>query len=371
MTILPILRNGDAFTLLKPSGSALTLKAGDLIKAEVLDVPELGKLTVRIIPVVGKSAVVTVQSNLPFAEGDMIHLKVAGGEAEVRLQFMGMEKTAGARPEKVAQDMPALMQGILSRLPEAKLMSRELSMFRDLFRSIPEGLKSSHPEFLLLEKIMPEIERLTGTLLKSSVEDSGVLFETKLRLAARDLPGQSTGSQQKVFSAEEDLKGLLLRVREALGDEKISGLLKQEGVNVADLRELSDKFLRNIEFFQLSSRMNDILYTYLPVSWHEMKDGEISFKRRETEGNSSYACDINLDLEPCGKISASVTLHEGGFYISLRTDSPLTKTLIENGRPVLEKKFSDAGMRIMAINVTEKDGISFGPERRAGLDLKA
>lgn len=368
---IPIIKNGDSFALLKPSGTVLSLKAGDLIKAEVLDVPELGKLTVRIIPVVGKSAVVTVQSKLHFVEGDMIHLKVAGGEAEVRLQFMGMEKTAGARPEKIAQDLPALMKGILTQLSDAKLMSREISMFRDLFRSIPEGLKSSHPEFLLLEKIMPEIERLTGALLKSSVEDSGVLFETKLRLASRDLPWQSTGSQQKVFSPEQDLKGLLFRVREALNDEKISGLLKQEGVNVADLRELSDKFLKNIEFFQLSSRMNDILYTYLPVLWHEMRDGELSFKRRETEGNSSHTCDINLDLEPSGKISASVTLHEGGFYISLRTDNPLTKTLIENGRHVLEKKFSDSGMRIIAMNVTEKDGISFGPDSRAGVNVKA
>ncbi len=64
---------------------------------------------------------------------------------------------------------------------------------------------------------------------------------------------------------------------------------------------LIDGLIKDIETFQVLSKTTNSFYTFLPISWQELKDGEISFKRGQSDAKGiPYSCRINLDLERFG-----------------------------------------------------------------------
>jgi flagellar hook-length control protein FliK len=131
-----------------------------------------------------------------------------------------------------------------------------------------------------------------------------------------------------------------------------------------------DKLLRNLEFFQLTSHVNDAVYTFLPLSWQELRDDELSFKKSRDEKNESYTCEINLDLEPLGKLNVSVTVSEGRFFVTFYTEESSLKEVIGACAGLLESRFSDAGLLLAAVNVTQKEKVSFGVKKERGLHIR-
>src|SRR5208337_4526814 len=100
----------------------------------------------------------------------------------------------------------------------------------------------------------------------------------------------------------------------AAQDSKAPVAAKETIQAAADLRNLQGKIeglLKDVETFQALSKTTDSFYTFLPVTWKELKDGDLAFKRgREgSTGGATSSCRINLSLDGFGSLSILVLMN--------------------------------------------------------------
>lgn len=438
MQIPVIITNDSVYSFYRSFGKALQFSIGDIVRGEVIKAMGSGALSLRITTNSGETGLIAARTDLPLTTGAQVMLRVAGGEGEIRLQLVGTASEGSLINNQPPKDtVPAKLINILSGMADAKLQSEDLLTLRQVFTRIPEAVKTAFPEFRALEKLMPEIAKLNPELMQKSVEGSGVLFETKLKLLSQDLllqgeggtpgfviegdedqvkllrqvmsdeavltavkasgttetdlaatidkvirdvmdpQGKSSGHAQAAgtagkpgFTPETDQKALLLKLGDLLRDDDVISSLKAAGVNAPEVSGVVERLLKNIEFFQLSSKVNDLLYTFLPVTWQEMRDGDITFKQESRSGGRAFTCDINLDLITLGRLAISITLFEGSYHVTFYADDAATRSLIEAEKGQLETGFSEGGMPLRVVSVAARRGSSFGMADKKGLDIK-
>ncbi|KJU82225.1 hypothetical protein MBAV_005575 [Candidatus Magnetobacterium bavaricum] len=361
----------------------------------------------------------------------------------------------------------------MSELSENKLQSEDLQTLKTAFEAIPVSIKSNYPEFSMFSKFAPNIEQVDGNLLKSAIEGSGVLFETKLKTAVmqeiRQAPDvllakdtlhgvinvATLGLEELkgikfdirgalntiVFKAEEglyalqevksdidlrqllnaplekvelalklpiadklrdsltflkqklleimqthdpskheepktsinfadDQKSLLFRLQDVLSEGRVADILKYSVGRRDDIPDIVERLIKHIEFFQVSSKANDMVYSFVPFSWQGLRDGEMLFKKNKYSSKKTFTCDINLNLWQLGKLSISATVSDRVFFISFRAERAETKDLIVAHRGELERRFAKAGLSLQVINVAMKETIDFAEAKNTNaLDL--
>ncbi|MCG6552300.1 MAG: flagellar hook-length control protein FliK, partial [Candidatus Magnetominusculus sp. LBB02] len=238
------------------------------------------------------------------------------------------------------------------------------------------------PESLITAKTEELIAVLTGDVKAQPQDDS----QNAVRQKTNDMVNPQTSPKDSVqttphpaakeehtkavININNDPKALLLKVRELLQDDKTSESMKYSGAKHDELALTVDKFIKNIEFFQLTSKANDMIYTYLPLQWNGLKDGELLFKKNKYHAQKSFTCDINLDLDKLGKLSVSVTKADSGFFISFNAEKDSTKQLILENKGELEQRFAAAGLSLKIVNVGQKAQPAAAPAPSGGLDLR-
>ncbi len=371
MQVPLIINSENVLTLFKSYGKDLNLRINDIVKAEVLNVLDSGDVSLRIQQKNGESSIIVAKSDIPLSKGMTVQFRVTASDAEIKLQFMGTASEGNKMVGKTGEELlPQKVLRLLSDFAGSRLKQEDLSLMEEVSKALPERIKTAFPEFRALERIMPEIEKLNSELLKKSVEDSGVLFETKLKLAVQEQVLDGTGQRLKSLLSGKDQKMELFRLKEALQGTELTSALQRAGIKPAEVGGMVDKLIKNVEFFQLTSQVNDAVYTFLPLTWQELKEGELSFKKGEDSRGESYSCDINLDLEPAGKLSVSVTLFENSFYLSFYAADQKLKELISEGKGLLEQRFHEAGLPLRVVNIGQKQEIGFGAKKTQGLTIK-
>lgn len=264
----PAGRIGELFTLIKPTGKALSLRINEIVKAEILNILQSGSVSLRV-----KGNIIKAETNIPVTKRGEVFLRVVGGDKNIKLQFLGY---ADENPLVSQDETNGLQNKIFKAISEfvgARLKSSDIKLIENLVKSLPENVKASYPEFKTLEMFLPKIQEL---------------------------------------------------------------------------------------------------YTFLPLSWQEMKDGELIFKKGKSryDEEESYSCTINLDLEMAGKLSISVTMYDQEFYVSFRAENPVMESLLISEKDVLEKQFFDTGMQLRAVNFKHEPKIEFGKAGSTGIDMR-
>lgn len=369
---LPLIITPDnVLTLLKSYGKGLNLRINDIVSAEVLNVLDSGDVSLRIQQKNGESSIIVARSDIALTKGMTVQFRVTASDAEIKLQFMGTASEGNQMVGKTGEELlPQRVLRMLTEFAGSRLKQEDLNQMEEVFNALPERIKTAFPEFRAIERIMPEIEKLSSELLKKSVEDSGILFETKLKLAVQQQGLDGSSERLKSLLGGGDHKLELFRLREALQDTQLTTALQRAGIKPSEVGGLVDKLIKNIEFFQLTSHVNEAVYTFLPIAWQELKEGELSFKKGQDSRGESYSCDINLDLEPAGRLSVSVTLFENSFYLSFYAADQKLKELISKGAGLLEQRFHEAGLPLRVVNVAHRQEIGFGAKKAQGLNIK-
>jgi hypothetical protein len=88
-----------------------------------------------------------------------------------------------------------------------------------------------------------------------------------------------TDERLKSLLSGGDHKMELLKLKEVLQDTQLSSVLQRTGIKPSEVTVMVDKLIRNVEFFQLTSQVNDAIYTFLPLTWQELKEGELSRRK--------------------------------------------------------------------------------------------
>ncbi|MBI5056171.1 MAG: flagellar hook-length control protein FliK [Nitrospirae bacterium] len=354
------------------AGKGVNVKAGTVVKAEVVDFTKDGNALLRIIPAgTNKDAmaetIIKAFSGVPLVKGQSVFLEVLGCKDNIRMQLVGDMKGPAA---PLQQNIPVKFLDMLAGLSESKLGNLEFKDLVSMLKSLPESIKAAIPEFEGLEKLLLNAKELDGNLLRAFVETSGVAFETKLKIAVQSDP-KSFLRNLIALQAGGDLKGLLIRLADLLKDKDVIQALRKGGVKISQLSDMVEKFTRNIEFFQLTSKIEDMFYTFLPLLWDGLKDSEFLFRKNKDGENDSYACDINLDLEKLGKLSVSVTTLDKAFYVSFFVEQPEIAAIISLEKKALKDRFAAQGLKLKAIHVNQKKDISFGKAQCRGINLTA
>jgi hypothetical protein len=292
-------------------------------------------------------------------------------------------------PKEVRVQLQNLLQASL------KVTGESIQTRLDKFiNRLPEGIKN-HPFVENLKKdLMVSIERLLQTSIKSVLQDTGIVLEAKLKAVAElfqqmeqsgdmkspsgkqetaipPLNKDATATEQKqslvqhdTTPIKKDLKAGLLQLKQLIMEEGKETIKTFSGHGLTAAQRESavrgiDGLLKDIETFQLLSKTTDSFYTFLPINWQDLRDGEISFKRGRSDAKgTSYSCRINLDLERFGKLTIMVLIYNREFFVSFTAENPeFQKTLINNVS-VLQESFKARGLNLKAVNVLDRSDAS-------------
>ncbi|MBI5639121.1 MAG: flagellar hook-length control protein FliK [Nitrospirae bacterium] len=367
MNIPPVFNSENLIAILKTTSRPMSFMIGDIVKAEVLTSSNSGEASLRILQ--GRGGTLEAKTDLNLNRGDILFLRVTGLEREIRFQLVDRSSSPISEEEGPDKGVSRMLNRMLLELGGSRLNSEDIGMLKAIFRSIPGSVTDSHPELLVLEKALPDAGGLNAEKLKTAVEGSGILFEARLAAAARESAGEAGDKLLKMFfGTQPDLKAQLLRLRETLRGEDVGPALISAGHRQEEILNAVDRLIRHIEYFQATSRLNDLLYSFLPLKWDGLKDGDISFKRGADD--SSYVCTMTLDLEALGRLSVTVTMFEDSFYLTLNIEQEDSLALIQGERPALEKQFEDSGLLLRAVNVGQRKRIDLGVPVRQGLKLR-
>jgi hypothetical protein len=401
-------------TVTKPLGKPIPLNIGEIVKGEVMDLLSTGGVTLKI-----KNSYITAKTDIPLQKNTEVMLKVLGtptSKNELKLQFMGIAEKEDAEPSGVRSDAlnkfvqefsasdsrgiltPERVEGLLKSLPadvgsipkDIRLQVQNIlreslkaagqdiearidELFRDLSVSLKDqpGLQGLKPDlFVNIEKLFSE-----GVVdsFKSLLNDTGVALESKLKgiaellvqarssAEAGDAKGKSAvSSDARLLSAtdrasiDNDLKASLLRLREI-----INQTAADHPETLKNAMSSVDFLLRDIETFQLLSRTTQSFYTFLPVNWQELRDGDIAFKQNTGEGGTdSFSCRLNLDLETHGKLTIMVLSHNNDFFISFRPESEEFKGVLASSADQLKDQFEEKGLSLRGVRILDRNDTS-------------
>lgn len=444
---------GNIFlTIEKPAGKAISLKLGEIVKAEVIDILPSGGVTLKV-----KGDFITAKTEVPLEKSAVAFFKVTDLPAEgkdLKLQFMGYtpesaneqkmtlpyfnlkespipkliqeltnslsgiknSAVSGKEADSLTSKLQNINSEILKALPSdinslpkevrmqlqnllkasLKITGQSIQARLDNFISqLPEGIKN-HPLVQNLTKdLTVSIEKLLQTPIKGVLQDTGVALETKLKAIVEmfqqmEYSGSlkaEAGSQEEVTilpqgkdavahepkqpqlqhditAIKKDLKAGLLQLKQLIMEEGKETIKTFSGHDLTAAQKESavrviDGLIKDIETFQVLSKTTDSFYTFLPINWQELKDGEVSFKRGRSDAKGiSYSCRINLDLERFGKLSVMVIMYNKEFLVCFRAENPAFQAILNNNAKELQDSFIARGLNLKAVNVLDSNDTS-------------
>ncbi len=382
----------DLLTIVKPMGKSIPLMPGETVKAEVIDILPSGCVTLKI-----REGFLTAKARIHLQKDSTAFFKVSSTDKsgkELRLQFMGYADKSindhiadykGNAISKLLQDLSAafikkgmaaktfsaIIEQIIKALPsdinslpkEVRIQLQNLlqaslkqtgegiqTRLDNLLKSLPEDYLEKNIISNVVENLrkylIVDIERLPNISLKNALEDTGVAFEAKLKSIVEMLH-QTPLSEPDMLPIKKDLKAGLIQLGQYFLEEGKEGLVK-----------IIDGLLKDIETFQLLSKTTDSFYTFLPVTWSKLKDGEIAFKKgRDDAGSRSYSCRINLDLKSLGKLTVMVIMLDKEFFVSFKVEKDAFRTVLNSHMDELKDGFSEKGLNFKASIFLDNDGL--------------
>ncbi len=366
---LRIHKAGKAITLFAGERPALTLKPGDVIRAEVVNIVSGDTVTIRV-----KGQLLKAQTDIPLQRMETLMLRVEVGGDEVRLRIIGGGRES---PEAFRDAILAAINSLRGVRPDAA----EMRSLRLITEGLPPSVRERLPQLAELERLLPPVESFTSGSARDLVESSGIFFERKLRLlilaedgtAAVASPKEAAGGRHVSETVRGDLKGTLYSLKGALGDPAVLEHLKENNVKPDMLLTLADKLLKNIEYYQLLSRLNDSLQVFIPLIWKDLRHGELIFGRpyRNEPQGRGYFCIVNLDLEGRGRMTAHILLQAGRFHVRFISESVGLTQRLKDGLPLLEKRFETSGLKLGNVSAECRERVEFKTSLNESLDIRA
>lgn len=411
----------------KPLGKALPIQLGETLEALISDIQPSGAVTLNV-----KGSYITAKTQLQLEKDLTAMFKVIDTPVsgkELKLQFVGYKEQPEQTKQKPADTplgramgdlsqalakggdkiAPKTIDNVLKSLPhDSSVLPKDVK--QQLQTLLQESLKSTgqniqtklsgffknqvpesaaqHPMVQNLKtELMLNIEKLFPPQIKNALQDTGVALEAKLKAVADKLAasvekdaitGRTDGQRPPDFSApiKGDLKAGLLKLQELLTVQEKEITAKPSKLSEQTLSEIKassktvEGILKDIETFQALSKATDSFYTFLPLDWKGLREGEVAFKKGEEGQNGApFSCRINLDLEGHGKLSTLILLHRGEFFVSFKAGDPEFKNVLDKNSDGLKNAFREKGLYLKGLTVLDFGDASFGPlENLEGFD---
>ncbi|WP_200762422.1 flagellar hook-length control protein FliK [Nitrosophilus alvini] len=368
----PFNENIEFLILTKPLGKSISFKAGETLKAEVIDILPNGGVIARI-----KGQHVAIKTEIPLRKDDSLLLRVmdsANSDKSLKLQFLTYIKPQKSQFSELEKNLKTatqnLQRGIVSQNSDIKILLKSADAAENLKMAVSKLLHQTNllsqtknilnDTISLLEdigkipmknetlqnisKAVSEIfvnaENIAESNIKNMLQNSGVLYEAKLKEVLKN-------RENRLKHIKSDLKGLLLGLKEEI--IKIGG--------GSDTDKKIDQVLSQIEILQLYSKATDAFYTFLPIIWEGLEEGSIAFKKRKGK-KEFYLCRISLNFSAFGEIEVMALLNRSEINITFRTQSNQLRDVLSADIQNLKNEIEKDGIRvgfIKFINSSDKN----------------
>jgi len=350
-----------SFTLFISGNDSLSLRSGEVVKAEVLSIGPGNTASIRV-----NKAVLEVRTEVPVQKGELLTLRVEKQENIVSLRLAG--GASDSTDPLISAVLPAL-KGFQDLAPGAVGLTRLVA----LLTMLPAGLRENMPEIGVAERALLAMDQLSGQALKDVIQNGGVFFETKLRILAygMETEGSASDAAARHYIAG-DLKAALLRLKETVLYPRFLDETAQSGVKTNDLLDALNGVLRNIEFYQLQSKLTDSLLFFLPLVWEALKDGELVMREVDRgPGSRTSSCSIYLDLERAGRVRVNLLLRKHSLQVDCAAENDELCRLLRDNSGLLESRIESSGLRLGSLSIHHETTIDFETHRAAGISIRA
>lgn len=310
----------------KPLGKSISLKPGETLKVEVVDVLPNGSIIARI-----KDQHVAIKTEIPLQKDTTLLLRVmdsANVDKKLKLHLIEQFKS------KESINLIDLLQKFdLSNIDNLFKISNtnqnkeiilkfliENGLFEEL-KSITKDIKNLFSKLNSSDNFFKSIKDLDYESFKEIIKNSGIFYENRLK-------------RQDFESIKKDLKYTLFDLSQKIEDKNI----KHEIKNILD----------KIESFQLFTHLTNSFYTFLPLIWDSLNGGDIAIKKAKDK--EQYLCKISLDFEDLGVVEASIFLHQKDLKIDFFIEDQKLKDEIKSGILDLKSSLQEDGFKNIFIS---------------------
>ena len=329
----PLLNNYEYFQIVKPLGNSITLKAGETVKAEVIDVLSTGGVVLRI-----KGGILTVNTEIPLQKNTSLLLKILNTpqtDHKLKIQLIGIlnknEALINPKTEYLAEEIinflqtgknrETILNSIFSYIvqninnSDTKAQRLAQNLLNSFLSSQKINLQINNTD---ISKILHSIKEVSPETFEKIIKNSGLFFENKIK-------------HKKFSEIKDDLKYVLL--------------------NRKDLTQNEKQVLTGIEGYQLLSKAFESVYIFLPLLWDDLERGDILLKKSKKWKNV-YFCRINLDFKDLGRFSGGIFQFGRELYLNFFVENLQLKELIrKNSEELIQniKKhgFSEVSLRFL------------------------
>ncbi|MDX9715453.1 MAG: flagellar hook-length control protein FliK [Dissulfurispiraceae bacterium] len=309
------------------------------------------------------------------------------GSAGIQSQILqDILKSLPSDMSQIPKDIKTQLQSLLQdglRVTGQTIQSRVEALLEQLPQQITQNAKTD---------ILVSIDKLVNSQLRAAIQDTGVAFEAKMKSlvdlaklmeyasqeGARTKASGPAEMQRQPVSSEGlkillqgdahavkgDLKATLLQLKQVIA-EKLDLPLTKEPLTAQQIQTLRnagvqiESLIKDVETFQLLSKITDSFYTFLPVSWSELRDAEVVFKRGRPDAKGlSYSCTLNLDLDSFGRLSIMLMMYNREFFVSFRTVNTEFMDTLKNSSDDLKDLFKEKGLVLKGINFLDDEASS-------------
>jgi len=214
---------------------------------------------------------------------------------------------------------------------------KEFKSFSAEVKSLIKMLENSNIKPELLNKLKNshvDIKNIDNNILKQQLSKSGIFLESYLKNLSSSL-GSDVNSELKQ-NVLNDMKSMLLSLVNELKPD--SEAFKQ-----------SNKLLAQVEYYQIYSLSDNSNHSYLPFSWDDLEDGDISFKQNKED---TFSCQIALEFKYYGNIKINMIFDNPNLLtVSFFIEQNTLKEKIQEDLQSFRKNIKQAKIELQSVYI--------------------
>ena len=232
-----------------------------------------------------------------------------------------------------------------SNVPESKTLS---SLLNNIIKTLDTIMAAPQPQHRLHERHLPQqierfLEQVSSALQKSDAVYSKELGTVLQTLKHLNTPQKLDTHHQIKEIVAQDLKAVLLQASDDIA--------KSTHPNQSELLKQIDKLALQIDYYQLMSHLCNASSVYLPLSWEQLEEGNITLNHHDEE---TFYCDIDLKLKTYGELKLRLILYDNNqLNLHLFSESSDLKQLLKEHIPLLRSALIDADITPREIRIVE------------------
>ncbi len=256
-----------------------------------------------------------------------------------QLSLLSKAKDLGAVLESILQKSlqdPKQNAALLDLLKNNPTL-RSLGDMQSTLQTLKTTLEQTHAESELQKRVtslLQNIGEIEAGTLKKKILNSGIFLESNIKNSKMPLHDISTN----------DLKALLLKSQEELANAA--------SPKAQELLKTIDKALLQIDYYQLHSQLQSGASFYLPYSWDDLKDAQVTLKHAKER---LYICDIELTLKAYGSLKLRLALFDKKeLTIEIQVESQDLKSKMQEHLSELRQALQRVSITPKTIRFTEE-----------------